>query len=55
LGAVVGAALYGEFGIDVGFAYNRKEAKDHGEGGKLVGAEMKGKRILVRRKKTLIW
>jgi len=43
----VGAALYGEFGIDVGFAYNRKEAKDHGEGGKLVGAEMKGKRILI--------
>ena len=24
------------------FAYNRKEAKDHGEGGTLVGAELKG-------------
>ena len=33
--------------MDVGFAYNRKEAKDHGEGGKLVGADMKGKKVLV--------
>jgi len=28
------------------FAYNRKEAKDHGEGGTLVGAELKG-RVLI--------
>ena len=27
---------------DVPFAYNRKEAKDHGEGGTLVGAPLKG-------------
>ena len=48
LGAVVCAALYSDYGIDVGFAYNRKEAKDHGEGGKLVGASMEGgKRVLV--------
>ena len=47
LGAIVAAALYSDFGVDVGFAYNRKEAKDHGEGGKLVGADMKGKKILV--------
>ena len=47
LGAVVCAALYSSFGVDVGFAYNRKEAKAHGEGGKLVGASMDGKRILV--------
>eukprot|EP00543_Licmophora_paradoxa_P008444 CAMPEP_0202444904 /NCGR_PEP_ID=MMETSP1360-20130828/3821_1 /ASSEMBLY_ACC=CAM_ASM_000848 /TAXON_ID=515479 /ORGANISM="Licmophora paradoxa, Strain CCMP2313" /LENGTH=524 /DNA_ID=CAMNT_0049061003 /DNA_START=226 /DNA_END=1800 /DNA_ORIENTATION=- len=47
LGAVVVAALYNDFGIDSGFAYDRKEAKDHGEGGKLVGADMKGKRVLV--------
>jgi orotate phosphoribosyltransferase len=31
----------------VGFAYDRKEAKDHGEGGKLVGASMEGKRVLI--------
>jgi len=48
LGAVVCAALYSDFGIDVGFAYNRKEKKDHGEGGSLVGASMAdGKRVLV--------
>jgi len=48
LGAVVCAALYSDYGIDVGFAYDRKEAKDHGEGGKLVGASMSdGKRVLV--------
>ena len=47
LGALVCAALYSDFGVDVGFAYDRKEAKDHGEGGKLVGASMEGKRVLV--------
>lgn len=47
LGAVVCASLYNDFGVDVGFAYDRKEAKDHGEGGKLVGASMEKKRILV--------
>lgn len=29
-------------GKDVPFAYNRKEKKDHGEGGNMVGAELKG-------------
>ena len=33
-------------GRNVPFAYNRKEAKDHGEGGTLVGAPLKG-RVLV--------
>lgn len=47
LGALVSSALYSDFGIDVGFAYNRKEAKDHGEGGTLVGAPMQGKRVLI--------
>ena len=47
LGALVSSALYSDFGIDVGFAYNRKEAKDHGEGGTLVGSPMQGKRVLI--------
>lgn len=47
LGAVVCSALFSDFGVDVGFAYNRKEAKDHGEGGTLVGASMEGKRVLI--------
>ena len=29
------------------YAYNRKEAKDHGEGGNLVGAPLKGRRVLI--------
>ena len=44
---MVCAALYSDYGIDVGFAYDRKEAKDHGEGGKLVGASMENKRVLI--------
>lgn len=47
LGALVTAALYSDFGVDTGFAYNRKEAKDHGEGGILVGASMAQKRVLI--------
>jgi orotate phosphoribosyltransferase len=34
-------------GRDIGFAYNRKEAKDHGEGGVVVGAPLAG-RVLER-------
>ncbi|CAB3668162.1 Orotate phosphoribosyltransferase [Achromobacter piechaudii] len=32
---------------DVPFAYNRKEAKDHGEGGTLVGAPLEGKVVII--------
>lgn len=34
-------------GRDVPFAYNRKEAKDHGEGGVLVGAPLMGKVVII--------
>eukprot|EP00586_Coscinodiscus_wailesii_P003194 CAMPEP_0172489422 /NCGR_PEP_ID=MMETSP1066-20121228/19378_1 /TAXON_ID=671091 /ORGANISM="Coscinodiscus wailesii, Strain CCMP2513" /LENGTH=558 /DNA_ID=CAMNT_0013257255 /DNA_START=223 /DNA_END=1899 /DNA_ORIENTATION=+ len=47
LGAVVCASLYNDYQVDVGFAYNRKEKKDHGEGGLLVGASMENKRVLI--------
>ena len=47
LGAVISSALYSDYSIDIGFAYDRKEAKDHGEGGKLVGASMTNKRVLI--------
>ena len=39
-------ALSLHHGINVGFSYNRKEAKTHGEGGTLVGAPLKG-RVLI--------
>jgi orotate phosphoribosyltransferase len=34
-------------GRNVPFAYNRKEAKDHGEGGSLVGAPLRGRIVIV--------
>jgi orotate phosphoribosyltransferase len=39
--------LHRDHDINVGYAYDRKEAKMHGEGGRLVGAAVKGKRVLV--------
>jgi orotate phosphoribosyltransferase len=33
--------------VDIPFAFNRKEAKDHGEGGVLVGAPLQGKVIIL--------
>ena len=49
-GIPLGAALAVELarmGRNVPFAYNRKEAKDHGEGGTLVGAQLKGRVLVV--------
>ncbi len=49
-GIPLGAALAVELarlGRNVPFAYNRKEAKDHGEGGSLVGAPLKGRVLIV--------
>ncbi|HYF59955.1 MAG TPA: orotate phosphoribosyltransferase [Burkholderiaceae bacterium] len=34
-------------GRDVSFAFNRKEAKDHGEGGTLIGAPLRGRVVIV--------
>lgn len=31
----------------VGYSFNRKEIKDHGEGGVIVGAPLKGKRVVI--------
>ena len=49
-GIPLGAALSVELarrGRNVPFAYNRKEAKDHGEGGTLVGAPLQGRVLIV--------
>ena len=46
LGAVVAVEL-ARLGRNVPFAYNRKEAKDHGEGGMLVGAPLAGRVLIV--------
>lgn len=46
LASATAIALADHHAIDVPFVYNRKEAKDHGEGGVLVGAPLQG-RVLV--------
>jgi len=46
LAAAAAIALYQEQQRNYPFAYNRKEAKDHGEGGMIVGAALQG-RVLV--------
>ena len=40
-------ALARDYGINVGAAFNRKEAKTHGEGGSLVGAPMRGRKVVI--------
>ena len=47
LAALVTSILYSRYGKDVGFCYNRKEKKNHGEGGVLVGADIKDKKVLI--------
>ena len=48
LAAAAAASLYRNHGIDVPYFFNRKEAKDHGEGGALVGyAPKNGDRLLI--------
>ena len=41
--AAATAMVLAEMGVDVPFSYNRKEAKDHGEGELLVGAPLAGR------------
>lgn len=47
LAAITAAALAEHHGIDLPYAFNRKEAKDHGEGGTIVGAPLSGRVLIV--------
>lgn len=47
LAAVTASLLATQQNRSVGFAYNRKEVKDHGEGGLHVGAALNGKRVII--------
>ncbi|MCL5975518.1 MAG: orotate phosphoribosyltransferase [Gammaproteobacteria bacterium] len=40
-------ALADQHNRDVPYVFNRKEKKDHGEGGQLVGAELQGKVLII--------
>ena len=47
LAAVTAAALFEQHGMDVAYAFNRKEAKDHGEGGVIVGHALEGRVLII--------
>lgn len=47
LASACAIALAQEHARDVPFAFNRKEAKDHGEGGMLIGAPLAGRVVIV--------
>lgn len=48
LATAAAIALYNNYGIDRSYCFNRKEAKDHGEGGTLIGAKLKdGDRVVI--------
>ena len=47
LAATTAVALSDHHGMDLPFAYNRKEAKTHGEGGALVGATLTGRVLII--------
>ena len=45
--SAVATELFNRERISLPWAFNRKEAKDHGEGGLLVGADLRGKSVLI--------
>ncbi|MCA1798220.1 MAG: orotate phosphoribosyltransferase [Xanthomonadaceae bacterium] len=47
LAAVTAVALADGHGRDIPYAFNRKEAKDHGEGGTIVGAPLAGRVLII--------
>ena len=47
LAAATACAFAELFSIDLPYSYNRKEAKDHGEGGTLVGAKLQGRVLII--------
>jgi len=44
---ITAAALAEQAGRDLPFAFNRKEAKDHGEGGSIIGSPLQGRVLIV--------
>ncbi|BFU60325.1 MULTISPECIES: orotate phosphoribosyltransferase [Rodentibacter] len=47
IGTTVSVALFNRYNIDKPVCFNRKEVKDHGEGGNLIGSPLQGKVLLV--------
>ncbi len=47
LATATSIALYQQNQLDVPFAFNRKEAKDHGDGGLIVGRSLQNKKVIM--------
>lgn len=47
LAAITASRLYAEQQRDIPYAFDRKENKNHGEGGRIVGAELKGNILII--------
>ncbi len=47
LAAATAIKLAEDFATDIPYAFNRKEAKDHGEGGLIVGAKLEGEVVII--------
>ena len=47
LAAITVSSLYRKFNLNKPYAFDRKEKKDHGEGGQIVGAEIKGDILII--------
>ena len=47
LAAVTASALFQHHRLDIPYAFNRKEIKDHGEGGSIVGADVSGRVMII--------
>ena len=47
LAAITASALYEQHQQDIPYAFDRKEKKDHGEGGQIVGAKLQGDVLII--------
>lgn len=47
LAAITASSLFAEHQRDIPYAFDRKEKKDHGEGGQIVGAELQGDILII--------
>jgi orotate phosphoribosyltransferase len=47
IASAVAIALLSEYNIDISFCFNRKEPKDHGEGGITFGADLAGQTLII--------
>ncbi len=47
LAAITASSLFDQFQINKPYSFDRKEVKDHGEGGQIVGAELEGDILII--------